>query len=273
MTSDLLPADGPALVGPVPLPPGRRIMAGSGPAAPVAWATSEPLADAGLAWQALTDLHPQTGLIPVLLRGLDHDDEPGWHDGLLGDPADTAQLSRMDAAVVLAREWDGVLPPQDEDDGARYPAEQRAPFGRRFPGLAPAGESPLAAAELRDVLTAIPACRLALVAASRPADVLPLIGWAGVTNRWGEATPAAAVLRSWEVRFGARLLQAGDADLTVLAARPPRDLAAALQVAAEHRAFCDECGGDGLVSVGAIGARLLATPLWSFRWDQAPGGR
>ncbi len=74
----------------------------------------------------------------------------------------------------------------------------------------------------------------------------------------------AAVLRSWETRFGARLLQVGYTEIQVLAERPPRDLPAAQRVAAEHLALCDECGG--LVSIGQISERLLESPVWSFRW-------
>jgi hypothetical protein len=262
----VLPGDGPAQIGPVPLPAGRRVVAGYGSGQPVAWATSEPVPDAGLVWQALSDLHRETGLIPVLMAGLDDAARRPWDYGEFDDPADIAQLDRMDAAVVLASSWDGVLP-VDEADEDPVPAQQRAPFGRRFPGLAPAAECQLTAAELRDVLAARPASRLALVPANRPADVLPLLGWNGVTNRWGEATPVAAVLRSWEARFGARLLQVGYADIQVLAERPPRDLSAAQRVAAEHLALCDECGGDGLVSVGQISERLLESPVWSFWWD------
>jgi hypothetical protein len=268
MATAVLPADGAAQVGPVPLPPGRRVVASHGTGQAVAWATSEPVTGAGLAWLALSDLHRETGLIPVLITGHDEDGTRPWDDNEFGDPADLAQLSRMDAAVVLGSAWDGVLPLTEEEDVPEpYPAGQRAPFGRRFPGLAPPADSALTAAELRDVLTGLPASRLALVPADRPADVLPLIGWTGVTNRWGEATPAAAVLRSWEARFGARLLQVGRSDIAVLAGRPPQDLAAAQRVAAEHLAFCDECGGDGLVSIGDISARLLATPVWSFWWN------
>jgi hypothetical protein len=213
-------------------------------------------------------LQRETGLVPVLITGLaDHGTRP-WDEGEFDDPADIAQLDRMDAAVVLGTGWDGLpLPAEDEDkDDDPQLAARRAPFGRKFPGLAPGQDNPLTAAELRDALTALPASRLALVPADRPADVLPLIGWNGVTNRWGEATPAAAVLRSWEARFGARLLEVGFASIKVLAERPPGDPDAARRVAAEHLAFCDECGGDGLVSIADISARLLASPVWSFWW-------
>jgi hypothetical protein len=265
MTAGDLPEDGAAQVGPVPLPRGKRVLAASGSGQPVAWATSEPVPDAGMAWLALSDLHRESGLVPILITGLDDDGTRPWDDGEFGDPADVAQLDRMNAALVLETAWRDSLGSEEEEP--EHPVAERAPFSRQFPGLAPSGDSPLTAAELRAVLAALSPARLALVPARRPADVLPLIGWRGVTNRWDDATPVAAVLRSWEARFGARLLQVGFADIQVLAERPPRDQDAAQRLAAEHYAFCDECGEDGLRAVSDIAARLRESPVWSFWWD------
>jgi hypothetical protein len=75
------------------------------------------------------------------------------------------------------------------------------------------------------------------------------------------------VLRSWEDRFGARLLQVGFAEIRLLAERPPRTLRAAEHVAAEHCAFCDECAGKALRDIPGVAAHLLATPIWTFWWD------
>jgi Domain of unknown function (DUF4253) len=72
--------------------------------------------------------------------------------------------------------------------------------------------------------------RIGLAAASRPADLLPLIGWDGAASRWEDAVVIAAVLRSWEEQFGARLLRVGFAGIQLLADRPPRTLQAALRL-------------------------------------------
>lgn len=62
---------------------------------------------------------------------------------------------------------------------------------------------------------------------------------------WNDAFPTAvdiaAVLRSWEDRFGARLLRVGFAEISVLAERPPRALESAQFLAAEQWVFCNEC--------------------------------
>jgi hypothetical protein len=75
------------------------------------------------------------------------------------------------------------------------------------------------------------------------------------------------MLRSWEERFGARLLEVGFADVRLLVERPPRSLEAAQRVAAEHFAFCDECGGKGWRSIPEIAPNLIGAPIWSFWWD------
>src|SRR5215469_17486737 len=53
------------------------------------------------------------------------------------------------------------------------------------------------------------------------------------------ASELAAVLRSWEDRFGVRLLEVGFADIRLLVSRPPQTLEAAQPIAAEHFAFAD----------------------------------
>jgi hypothetical protein len=141
-----------------------------------------------------------------------------------------------------------------------------APFGRKFPGLAPAEDTPLDPRELDEILGSLPARRIGLAPANRPADVLPLIGWSGATNRYRNSLPIAAVLRSWEDRFGARLLEVGFDDLSVLASRPPRTTQHAQRLAAEQWTVSDECG-PGLTDIAAITAQLLTSPIWRFWWD------
>jgi hypothetical protein len=262
-----LPEDGPAQVGPVPLPEGKRVTAGHGDGRPVAWATSEPVPDSGMAWAALSDLHIQTGLVPLLLAGLDDHGTRPWDQNEFTGPADMAEVDQLSALGILAAQWDGRLPAEAEDQEA---AERRAPFGRHFPGLAPAQASPLSQAQLRQAVAGLPAARLGLVAASRPADVPALIGWAGSGKFWN-TLHVAAVLRSWEARFGARLLRVGFGEMNLLVERPPRTLDEAQRVAAEHVAFCDECGGTGLTTVHAVSASLVDAPIWTFRWDWAAG--
>lgn len=109
MTAEL-PADGPVRFGSVQLPAGKRLSAGD-EAPPRLWATSEPVPDAGQAWQALTDMHPGTGLVPILLAFLHggHTGRP-WDVGELGAPCDLAAVDRLDPATVIAQEWTVSVP-------------------------------------------------------------------------------------------------------------------------------------------------------------------
>lgn len=86
MASAGVPEDGPVRLGPVQLPDGRRL---SRWGEPRMWAAFEPVADAGLVWQALTDMHPDTGLVPILLEFLHggHTGRP-WDGEGLGLPCD-----------------------------------------------------------------------------------------------------------------------------------------------------------------------------------------
>ena len=90
----------------------------------------------------------------------------------------------MDAASVLREMWDGTAYEDDEYDWDEEEEDEemvamRAPFSRQFPGLAAAESTSLSQDEIQKVLTSLRPARLGLVPASRPADVLPSIGWSG----------------------------------------------------------------------------------------------
>jgi len=209
-----------------------------------------------------------------LLAGPDEETCHPWEEGDFGeDPADITQLDHMDAAALLAELWDGKthevgIAEDDEHASVRgYVEAGIAPFSRQFPGLAPSsGEQPLDPGQLGGVLGSLPAARIGLAPATRPADVLPLMGWLA-SDHFDDALPVAAVLRSWEDRFGARLLRVGADEIRLLVERPPRSIEAAQRIAAEHYALCDECAGQGLRDVPSITASLVNVPIWTFWWD------
>lgn len=94
-----------------------------------------------------------------------------------------------------------------------------------------------------------------------------MIGWGGLVNQPGSPLlPLTAVLRSWEDRFGARLIDVGYDTLRLLVERPPRTLEAAQRVAAEHIVLADDCI-DGARDVPDIAARLVNALIWTFWWD------
>lgn len=288
-----LPEDGPARVGGVPLPAGQRVfgMGGqrlyrAGRGGPylyeepppdyraryeqsAAWVTSAPMADAGDAWLALSAVHLETGLVPVLLS------DAGVMEGVCGQafgfngPEDTGLIGAMDPRSVLAAQWDL------EEEEYRDPdlIGLRAPFRGAFPGLAPAQQERLPAAALRAAVIAEQPAYLGLVAASRAADIPAAVGWTGFGSDQPGSPQArsleiSAVLRSWEARFGARPLRIGcDTIMRVLVERPPATMEAAIQVAAEHLAFASEYGGRAGWPVSEYAAELAGQPAWHFWWD------
>lgn len=267
MVSGRVPDDGELRIGSVSLPEGRRIYNTWGENEPLAWASLGPVPHAGRVWSALSDSQAATGLVPILLTGMaDDEGTRPWDTDELSGPADIGELDHMDAASVLRDSWNGKTPMEAMGDQDPWWAERRGPFSRDFPGLAPEETGQLAPERVTQCLDSLGPGRIGLVPASRPADVLPLIGWVG-PDRWATSLPIAAVLRSWEDRFGARLLEAGFDEIRLLVERPPRTLAHAQRVAAEHYAFCNEFGGRGLSTVPEISKILIDAPVWVFWWD------
>jgi hypothetical protein len=285
MSKARLPDEGPVRIGAVALPPGRLITGWHGNGHHVAWVTVDPVPDSGRAWAALSELHPQTGLVPIVLDGLPygvpHDRLPDdvlrpWDSGEFIAPEDPSEADSVDVGAILRSEWRCWVPPSSMDD-AEY-VQMRAPFTREWPGLAEHQHTPLTPAQRRHALDVVLprirypqsgtlAGRIGLVAAERSADVLAVIGWERLYPRGEESLlPFTAVLRSWEDRFGARLIDVGFEDLRLLVDRPPRTLEAAQHLAAEQVVLADDCI-DGARDIPNIAARLLNRPVWTFWWD------
>ena len=236
----------------------------------MAWVTMAPVSEPGPVWSALTALHGQTGLVPILVSP----DGGDYLEPSCGGTVAAADVDQVDAAVILEHRWADCFPEpwqagSEWDEEWQLADEQAAPFTSRYPGLAPAVDSALASDVLDEVVRSLPPCCIALVPAGRPADALAVLGWC--PGNWFDAfaadTPVAlaAVLRSWEERFGARLLALTHDQAWLLVERPPPDLDAALPVAAEHWVFCDEPAGRQ--PVRATAADLVDNPIWYFWWD------
>jgi hypothetical protein len=242
--------------------PGRQLRAASG--VPVVWVSDRAIGG-GLVWGDLAEESAESGLQPFLLSGMDGGTARPWDTGeQVSEPEDTTAIDRMDAAQVLeAWWWDPGEEELAEDEELRA---MLAPFGPRFPGLAPAVAEELDPELIRRAVVQYTRyARIGLVPAARPADILPRIGWAGASNH-RTASELAVVLRSWEDRFGARLLEVGFDDIRLLVSRPPQTLQAAQQIAAEHFAFSDEAH-KGPRHVGEIARALVNNPFWDFWWD------
>ncbi|MER7046475.1 DUF4253 domain-containing protein [Streptomyces jumonjinensis] len=79
----------------------------------------------------------------------------------------------------------------------------------------------------------------------------------------------SAVLRTWEQRFGARVVAVGFDTLHLSIATPPAQPQDALLIAAEHFAFCPDNIWQSSRShtLTSYAEQLVDTHSWEFWWD------
>ncbi|MFB7261819.1 DUF4253 domain-containing protein [Streptomyces nojiriensis] len=236
--------------------------------APLLWVSDEAVGVGALAAHRSPAL-AAAGLQAVLLqgrRGLER-----WWQEREFSPERMSDPDDHHVEPVLREFWSAVVP--DPEEGAEG-EELIAPFGRDWPGLARSEDGPdpdAVACGLADGLIASghpPSPRLALVPAGRGADVPAAMGWCGPTNHENDTARISAVLRSWEDRFGARVVALGFDELHVSVAAPPRTVARALPVAAEHYAFAPDNIWQGSGSIRAYADEAVTgSNHWGFWWD------
>jgi hypothetical protein len=274
MSMGVIPEDGKVSISFLQIA-GRQVRAGYGSGEPVAWISNRNVPSPGSMWTDLSGQSGETGLQPFLLGFLQplmdypsaervHPvDEPGrpWDTSEVGDPVDTALIDSADPAALLAGWWYW----DEEDREALTP--MFAPFGARFPGLAPATTTEIDPELRRRALDQYTRnARIGLVPAGRPADILARVGWNHCANASREVADVTTVLRSWEDRFGARLFEVGFDSIRLLVSRPPRTLEEALPIAAEHFVFSDTAHAE-CQHVSDIAAAIVDNPFWDFWWD------
>jgi Domain of unknown function (DUF4253) len=108
---------------------------------------------------------------------------------------------------------------------------------------------------------------LAIVPAARPADAVAVLGWRGTCTYHDDVTGLSAVLRSWEERFGAVLVQIDFMTLWLSVAAPPRSAPECRAVAAEHFAFCPDVDTEVPRPLRQYASSLAGRRWWRFWWD------
>jgi hypothetical protein len=225
-------------------------------------------------WSRACELRAaKPGMWPVLLEG-------AWESSEAIAPGPTERIAEYDAGELLAGWWRQHALPEVEE-GEEEDEESRderlgviAPFGDEWPGLAPSIEPTQdpdeAAEELGDVLLSVrDDVHLGLVEARSGAEALVVLSWGGPTN-YCSTPEIAAVVASWERRFGARVVHLEFDVLRLSVAAPPTTLDEALPIAAEHFAFCPDNIWQGEVDVQSIqdyAEKLVGQASWIFWWD------
>lgn len=261
---------------------------------PALWITDEPVPDVRLGpmFARLLAAHGDTGLWPLLLTemsapagvlmpvisGVSADlirarlYPPGrpWHEAEIL-PVPASRIDELDAGELLARDWNLEVSTGGErfSFGAdAFPGLPRL----SWPGLAdpasPGADPDAVAASLVTApggagrLTMREDIYLGLVPASDGAAAITACGW---LSNAGDTAEIAAVIRSWQRRFGVRLCAIGFDTLGLCVAWPPATAEHARRVAAEHVAFCPEIAYH--VDVADYAHDLEGNQVWPFWWD------
>ncbi len=172
-------------------------------------------------------------------------------------PRAVAAIERADVEAFMAARWMQNCPLC----GCRDPFDE-------FPGLQPAllrTEDPTVAAAR--MATGRMSAHLALVPVSRPADTVTALGWTGPCNYQEDLAGMSGVLRSWEDRFGALVVQMDTSTLWVSVAAPPRTVDQCHRVAAEHFSFCRDVDWEDPRPLRRYADTLRGNGTWRFWWD------
>jgi hypothetical protein len=267
VTAGRLPQDGRPRVGGIQLPEGRRA-----PEGVLIWVTDEPVTGATAVAARLAAAFPRTGLWPLLW---DDSDQPTSYM----DPEESVKgIDAVDVPEELRTSWNALARHTEvgtRQYGAEFPGmAKRTPRTSRhqvnpFVKFAQAGE-PYTPGETRRY-------RILLVPTRRPADTLTTTGLERLNGL--DSQVLSAVLRSWEDRFGAYVIQYGEAYITLVAAAGPRSMSQAARLAAEFFALVpDQFSDTGLrgvartLSAAGDGANLdavaaLAPGIWSLSFS------
>jgi uncharacterized protein DUF4253 len=283
------------------LPPGRFLPDGS----PTMWQSDEAVADVLDLWDRCERSAVATGVWPVVSGLFGYG--PIYPQRLRkpADIGAVDLESELEATwrALRASQATGFDPtgyPEDLDDVEELIESERErwehgwPPYEEWPGLAPAapGSGP-DAAEVhrqvlthilevhRQVLTHIPEVHrqvlthirrargglgggyLALVRAGRPADIPAVMAWdAEAPHEF-----LSALLRSWDDRFGARVVGFEGATIHVSVARPPATAAHASLVAMEHMLLGDDNHPPGGLNFADYAESLVGERHWFFWWD------
>lgn len=249
------------------LPPGRLIdTTDEGPwHEPMLWHAGRQASSGN--WSRLGSPAARVGLLPVLV---DVGESQGGPEEWELMPGEMSYPGDHDAEEVLGGFWGD----EDDDDELQEILE---PFGPEWPGLVTAlrleADPDTRAAEVADSLldegSWFKEPRIALVPARRSADIPAAIGWAGPLNHENDMGRLCAVLRSWEDRFGIRVVALSFDRLVLSVAAPPTTRDVAEAVAAEHFAFCPDNITQGYHDTLREYAEheVLGRRMWSFWWD------
>ena len=239
-----LPADGPATVAGIALPAGKVLVNSD---TRLAWITDDKVPGTAAIWQKLWAAAPSTGLYPVMVR--DDDQQPGWEPQQFF-PNQPGEIDKLKLEDVLTNSAQNNFTPP-----------------RTFGALAPASSGPEDVAATEALIAGLPDAKIALVQSTRGADALSFMGWTGNAT-YDVAEAVVVAVRSWEERFGARVVEVGPNSLTLAITKPPAASAEAAALSQELVLIDPDLEvPGGVVPTVALNDGLLGQHLWTFWWQ------
>jgi hypothetical protein len=264
-----IPANGSPVVGGVTLPRGHR-SPGLDPTPLRMWETDGSVPNAVALAARLANAFPRTGLWPVLWP---------WQPGnevstYFNNGGNENAIGRVDVRALLRSLWAYA-----GRTGATVPYTT-VPFGGLARGsrLRAANPFVIFSHYMASPGFDAPPYQLLLVPCRRPADALTVSGL-GLTPDPGDPTneQVSAVLRSWEDRYGAYLVQFGMGWIGTAASSPPGDYGTAMNLAKEMFAMNIPESPDETLALNAdtlttdgeshSGDAAVTRSIWQLGWS------
>jgi hypothetical protein len=208
-------------------------------------------------WRKLRGLAGETGCWPVILGGAEG---LASHREMLESaketPADivgAAQKVDVAAWVKKRREENAKNGPEASYETGKWPASPAVNNSFTIP---------------TDILkqTPLPAVCVALIPTTRPWEVPAWLQFGG----WNECPMPdvqVAFMKYWYDKYGAEVVGISHDVVEMQVARQPADKDAALELARQQFAYCEDIVTQGVGDVEALAASLLKSPIWYFWWD------
>ena len=266
------------------LPAGKFVEDGDGP---LIWLSDgEPEADLVAGLRAR---HAETGLWPVVVGDQPRYDfgprvlpgYPGHHFASSRYTGLSSARARLRARPVLhdpdswlAEQWADAIA-DNEANGHWKPEEKvsaQVPRGKEWPGLAPAAEPLADPSAIADWHTTqildenwLDDPRLALMPGETSSEALAASWWAPPNT--GNIAFAVNILRSWEERFGTRVVALRPDTLFLSVGAPPITREHTVHLACEHLAFSRDTIWQCSESFAEHVEICQRAPSWCFWWD------
>lgn len=208
-------------------------------------------------WKRLREQTEYTGLYPLLLESRTEFEGHLKRSKAYGISQTLEEGRTLDPAQILARRLEKVaqahsleeFPPQGEWPDEDFDSAEEYYYTLHY-RYEPAPITML----------------IGLVPTFNPWEAPTLLGFSGPN---GCPTPAehSSVLRSWFERYGAEPIIVTRDVLELRVVRPPLSPEAALELAQQQFAYCDDIVYQGTGTLEALAGTLVGTPTWYFWWN------